>query len=313
MNYIEKVSDIVESIFNEKDIEIYLSLNARFFYMPYYNLALIYNQRPQATTLCSKYIWENRFEKDIIEGAIPIALLYPSVEEKDFQLTCLYEAADTGSEGLEFTIESDIQEVLREKGFLIETESKDKFDPLNSYMVNVNEDTFYIKEPSTEDELNKSILKAYVEYKFAKGGPMEYLEYKKKMVEYIILKFFELNDTHTNFIYLKKLKDSLNKEEKSDFLDDIQLIAFEIITDFIGRVVSFDEVHMINRNLVEDRRETLNKFSIEEKADNFYMSVIYGRMEGINKFLTNLTNEEYQKMFEDMYEFKIVSFPLYYI
>ena len=61
----KKLDSIMNDIFTVDTFKNYLVLCSKFYHMPYYNQALIFNQNPNATYLAGQSIWKNNFKREL--------------------------------------------------------------------------------------------------------------------------------------------------------------------------------------------------------------------------------------------------------
>lgn len=306
----KKLDSIINDIFTVDAFKDYLTLCSKFYHMPYYNQALIFNQNPNATYLAGQSIWKSNFKRELKENSKPILILFPKKDDAsmDFDIGGLFDISQTIGDDIDFDEEVDIERKLRENDFLLAA-SEMSNDTNKKYVVNAPEMTIYYDNRLEGEEYIKTLLLAYVEYKFVTSkSEISYAKQKQQAVNFVITQAFGLDDKYTKFVFINKLKNELSLDELKDFLDDIQLMALEIMRDFLGDFISFEEVCFINQLLdynKDDFIQFVNNFSTSNKF-------LDGRLHDIKDKFELLNEENFNKIKDERNNCKIISFPYCY-
>lgn len=311
--FLKKLDSIILDLFTADNIKGYLDTNAKFYHMPYYNLALIYNQNPNAKYLAGEMIWKDVLQNEIKEGAKPILCLYPKKNEDnlEFEIGTLFDITDTKNPDIDYEPNIDINDTLRTTlGFII-YESND-FQSIENFMVDANEKVIYIDKSLEGTKYNETLIKAYIDYKIKTSkGAISSIKEKKQLVNYVVLNSFGIQIPYAKFKFIDRLKESFSYDEICDFLDDVQLMALEVIQDFMGNFISFEEAQFMNHLPIEEK-ESFLETNISTK-EGFYNKLLQGRTLDIKLLISDLKEEDYQKIVKDKGLYKLTSFPYYYI
>jgi hypothetical protein len=310
--FLDKLNQIIKDLFTMDNINGYLDINAKLYHLPYYNIALVYNQFPSAKYLAGQYVWNNILNKEIIEDAKPILCLYPkktSSNTLEFEIGTLFDISQMEDSDNDFELFIDIEEVIKSKGFIVYPSDKNT-NSIESYGLDITEKAIYIDKSLEGNKYLETLIKAYIDYKFKTSkGVIQYAKEKRQMVNYVVLKAFDMDLQYAKFLFINKLVKSFTIDDICDFLDDIQLMVLEIMKDFVGEFISFEEINFLNQ-LLTSNKEDLDDLSAAED-ESFHSKLLYGRLNDIRDLVDKI--EDYDQLLADKNEYKLVSFPYYYI
>ena len=279
-----------EVVCKEKIIS-YLDLLKNNINMSAINCSMIYLQNPNAKMVCGRKAW-TEMGRNVNEGAKPIVLLFPSVTIKEppeefcidgvpmavgdtdvpiYLKEAVYESNYIPVNGFDYdsTTGEDVSSIVNKPNFIdniIEvsggtTQSifskalegyKGKYEP--------NENIFYLSDDidiSTEygrNEYDKTLISLFIDYKMSSYNiPNKEV---KKALEYVLYERYGF----TNHNIEKPLFAKLNKytgEQKVDFLLTIHYLVSDIIQDFEGYYLNFDETALINDLLISSEYDDM--------------------------------------------------------
>lgn len=260
---IRRVKSVAEKAASREEILPFLSVCVMNMHLSLLNLLLVYEQNPDAKTVCGKAAWE-RMGRTIKSDAISIKIMFPKIapgqKEKyipvrvyDYGCT---EGADREKNHKKIVFADRITQLTGATWELVPEEAlKDSFD---KGFYDEEKNVFYLSEMCFGTQQEQIILGLYIDYLMQKSMNKDKLV--KMAVSYVVYERFGLKHTIVKALFGKLGK--LSADEKWEFLKEVKSISKTVIDDLDGYTLDFNETAILNNLMNTDEPKVIKELLV---------------------------------------------------
>lgn len=262
------------------------------------NQAMIYLQRPHAKMVCGKKAWES-MERTIKSDTLPVVLFFPTLRmtepPEEYEVDGVpqvvgdtnvsmnkkepvfkHEYIPVNAFDFDSTegniipdntphLESFSEAIMDITGASIENVPLENMDKVNGYKYDKEQNVIYISDDFKSDkEYTRALIDALLAYIFYSHQLND--KCLKAAIKYVISEHYDIPNNIAASLFTKLNEKS--EEEKLDFLYLLQYYTSNIVQDFEGYYLTFNETAFIN-----DIYDTANPSDIQRSFDKVILSI----------------------------------------
>ena len=323
----EIVKAQIHAMLQQKQIDVFLQMAAKFPYMSYENILLLLYQMPEASLVCGKRAWKH-LNTEIRNGECAIALFAPKLAENIStdaaeriflyrEIVGVYDISQTEHKNKEEIPKSELvspEQLLRERFDIIIFEDLDGTVIRNKLFQSSYSETeriLYVRTGIVESKRELEYLRLYIKLLVQKEAEKEVIRYSDEMERFllnIIYRHFGLLYTSEECHRQSKLYQA-EEAEKRMFLEKLSQLTHRAAAELSGQnVLSFWETALCNIFFETERQEE-TVLRIGMAMELAAEKEIKGRLEEFMLLVRNMREEIYQKLYSIRMEQKLFSYP----
>ena len=323
----EIVKAQVHAMLQQKQIDVFLQMAAKFPYMSYENVFLLLYQMPEASLVCGRRAWKH-LNTEIRNVERAIALFAPKLAENISadaaegmflyrEIVGVYDISQTEHKNKEEIPKSELvstERLLRERFDIIIFDDLDGTVIKNKLFQSLYSETehiLYVRTGIAESKRESEYLRLYIKLLVQKEAEKEVIRYSDEMERFllnVIYRHFGLLYTSEECHRQSELYHA-EEEEKRMFLEKLSKLTHRAAAELSGQnVLSFEETALCNIFFETERQEE-TVLRIGMAMELAAEKEIKGRLEEFMLLVRNMREEIYQKLYAIRMEQKLFSYP----
>lgn len=261
---IKRIRTITEKAASREEILLFLNVYVKNTHLSLLNLLLVYEQNPEAKTVCGKAAWE-RMGRTLKNDAVPIEVMFPEIkpnQEEKYIPVKVYDYGCTKGVEIKNTHKKPVyaDRITQLTGATWEFVSEEALkDCLDKGYYDEEKNVFYLSELCAGIQQEQTILGIYIDYVMLKC--MNTNKLVKLAVAYAVYERFGLKHTIVKALFGKLGR--MSPKEKWDFLKEVRCISKRVIDDFEGDTLDFNETAILNNLMITDDIEKISTFLVQ--------------------------------------------------
>jgi len=306
---VSKAKEIAGNVASREELLPFLRVCAENKHLSLTNQLLVYEQNPEAKTVCGRSAWEQLGRK-VKNDAVTIQILFPELkpgQNVEYRVVKVFDYDSTEGSVLKerygkFALADRITQLTKATWEIVPEAALN--DSLDKGFYDKERNVFCLSETCTMEQQEQSVLSLYMEYVSGCIGIQDRLV--KMASSFVVYERLGLKHTIVGALFGKVGR--LASDEKWEFLKCVWWMSKRVLDDLEGVSLTFNEIAIINSMLTTDVPEEVQR--ILEQAAEYVMDEELREELGILKEKLMRTREGYlTELYQKRCRMQLFTYP----